>query len=414
MQVCITLEHRFMQTPDGRVWTVTQCPYSFFKPYLEVFSSVRVIARAFPVERAEADYLEVEGPGVEFYAMPAYRGPYEFAMKFFEARRCAAAAVPVDSAVLLRVPGQVANSIERSLTSRKQAYSVEVVADPYDVFSPQANSHPFAPIARRTFTRAMQRQCRRAEAVCYVTQDYLQQRYPPAVNSHSPNAQYAIGLSDICLDADCFVQTPHTAPKVAGELHAIYIGTLESLYKGPDLLIRAISLCKISGQQVTARLIGIGSKTDSLKQLCRDLNVADRVRFVGAVQAGAAIRQELTDSDVFVLPSRAEGVPRAMLEAMAQGLPCLGSNAGGIPELLSPEDLIAVDDASALASNLVELATSRERFLRSSTRALEKAQAYAASKLLPKRREFYRNVLVRAEQHRKPAVSTTAAQQQAY
>lgn len=414
MQLCLTLEHRFLQTPDGKIWTVTQCSYQFFKPYLEVFSSVRVIARAFPVAKSEPDFLDVEGPGVEFYAMPAYRGPYEFATHFLAARRRANAAVPHDSAVILRVPGQVANSMEYALFHRKHAYSLEVVADPYDVFSPKSNSHLLAPLARRIFTRALQRQCRHADAVCYVTRDYLQQRYPPAETAKAPKrAQYIVGLSDISLEPDCFAAAPRSRPHHPGSLRAVFVGTLESLYKGPDLLVRAISHCKLSGEYVSARIIGIGRMTNHLQELCRELNVEDRVTFVGAVQVGSAIRQELADADIFVLPSRAEGVPRAMLEAMAQALPCLGSDAGGIPELLSPEDLTPVNDAAALALNIQSLAKSPERFARSSVRALTKAHAYAASRLLPKRSEFYSIVQELAEGHLHVGVQSIPTRQPA-
>ena len=78
MKLCLTLEHRFFQTPDKGVWTITQCPYEFFREYLEVFDSVRVIARVFPVSQAEPNFLPVEGPGVEFYAMPSYKAPLGF------------------------------------------------------------------------------------------------------------------------------------------------------------------------------------------------------------------------------------------------------------------------------------------------------------------------------------------------
>ncbi len=76
MRACITLEHRFLGTPDGRTWTITQFPYEFFKNYLEVFERVRIVARVFPVERVETQYRAVDGPGVEVFAMPPYKGPF--------------------------------------------------------------------------------------------------------------------------------------------------------------------------------------------------------------------------------------------------------------------------------------------------------------------------------------------------
>jgi hypothetical protein len=139
MQLCLTLEHRFLQTPDKKIWTITQCPYSFYREYLQVFDQVRVISRVFPVSQAEPNFLPVEGPGVEFYAMPGYKGPYGFLAQFASVRTKAKHAVPSGSAVILRVHSQVANSVEGWLTRRDIPYSLEVTADPYDVLSPAAN-----------------------------------------------------------------------------------------------------------------------------------------------------------------------------------------------------------------------------------------------------------------------------------
>src|SRR5882672_3571953 len=126
MKLCITLEHRFLQTPDGRVWTITQAPYVFFKNYLEVFDSVRVIARAFQTPKVEPNFLPVDGPGVEFYPMPGYKGPYEFLAKQAQVRSRAKNAVPPGSAVILRVHSQVANSVEDWLRRRSMPFALEV------------------------------------------------------------------------------------------------------------------------------------------------------------------------------------------------------------------------------------------------------------------------------------------------
>ena len=178
MQLCLTLDHRFLQTPDGRVWTVTQCPYDFYSEYLEIFDSVRVVARTFPVAKPQPDYLAVEGPEVEFCPVTSYRGPIEFIARNSAIRRSVRDAVPNRAAVIFRVPSQVANSVEAILRARRHPYAIDVVADPYDVLSPAANSHPAARVARVYFTRKMKRQVKQAIAVRYVTQTYLQRRYP--------------------------------------------------------------------------------------------------------------------------------------------------------------------------------------------------------------------------------------------
>jgi glycosyltransferase involved in cell wall biosynthesis len=92
------------------------------------------------------------------------------------------------------------------------------------------------------------------------------------------------------------------------------------------------------------------------------------------------------------MPSRAEGLPGAMLEAMARGCPCLGSRVGGIPELLAEEDLLPIGDAQALAGKMNQVARDGERLQRMSARNLERAREFRPEALEKARREFYRSV----------------------
>jgi glycosyltransferase involved in cell wall biosynthesis len=400
MQLCLTLEHRFFQTPDGKTWTITQCPYDFYREYLEVFDSVRVISRAFSVPRAEENFLPVEGPGVEFYAMPGYKGPIGFLRKRSEVSRRAAEAVPPQSAALFRLPSQIGNSVEAWLHRRGLPYAVEVVADPWDVFSPAANQHPVAPVARHYYTRKLKQQCRRAVAVSYVTQSYLQKRYPP--RSLDPaherdfaareNTQFSMAVSDVNLSQEAFVSNPRLGLHDPSCMKIVYVGTLESLYKGPDVLLDAISISKKQGVAVKLRLLGIGSQIPSLRDRCVRLGIAEDVCFAGSVTTGEPVRRELDQADLFILPSRAEGVPRAMLEAMARALPCIGSVVGGIPELLHQEDLVPIGDSTALANTITQVARDPARYARMSARNLERAASYATARLAKHRLKFYRAV----------------------
>jgi glycosyltransferase involved in cell wall biosynthesis len=402
MQLCLTLEHRFFQTPDQKIWTITQCPYDFYREYLEVFDSVRVISRAFPVPEVQSNYLPVEGPGVSFYAMPGYKGPFGFLQQFSNVRQKAKDAVPEKSAVILRLPSQVGNSVEGWLSRRDAPYGLEVVADPYDVLSPAANRHVVAPIARQYFTRKLQKQCKRAIAISYVTQGYLQKRYPPLADQSDGLTtsedgsnrvkQYAVAVSDANLAPESFVSEPRGALRDPASLCIVFVGTLESLYKGPDLLIDAVALCAARGLPVRVRFLGIGQQTAALRKRCSRLGIETKVEFVGSVRAGEGVRHELDQADLFVLPSRAEGVPRAMLEAMARGLPCIGSAIGGIPELLHSEDLAPPDDVPRLAEVISQVFSDRERLRRMSARNLAKAHSYSAALLAGKRQLFFKAV----------------------
>lgn len=425
MRVCITLEHRFLGTPDGRTWTITQFPYEFFKNYLDVFDRVRVIGRVFPVSRVEARFKPVDGPGLEVYAMPPYKGPFEFARHYVQVRqRAESAALPGD-AVILRVHSQIANSVEAWLTTRKQPFALEVVADPIDVLSPRANRHPVAPLARLYFAKRLKSQCQRAIAVSYVTSEALQRRYPPDQKHYSTNyssvslrpdffaelkvgQQFATSFSDVELPTESFNSSGRVATPGRRLLRAIFVGTLESLYKGPDTLIDAVERCKKNGLELEVVIVGSGKYQRILQRKCERMGIQRQVRFTGALSAGDEVRKELDSADLFILPSRAEGLPRAMLEAMARGIPCVGSTVGGIPELLDREDMVPPNNSKALALKLMSIVSDRCRLPEMSARCLRVASTYSAAILSEKRREFYTSVKALTNLHYgKPGAQAT-------
>ncbi|MET1074472.1 MAG: glycosyltransferase family 4 protein, partial [Umezawaea sp.] len=89
----------------------------------------------------------------------------------------------------------------------------------------------------------------------------------------------------------------------------------------------------------------------------------------------------LDEADLFAMPSRAEGLPRALVEAMARGLPAVGTRIGGIPELLEPGCLVGSDDDEALARVMGALLTDSEEWERQSRRNLALAATFEASTL---------------------------------
>jgi glycosyltransferase involved in cell wall biosynthesis len=144
--------------------------------------------------------------------------------------------------------------------------------------------------------------------------------------------------------------------------------------------------------------VGDGKHRPELERRAAALGVSERVEFRGQLASGELVRQELDRADLFVLPSRQEGLPRAMIEAMARGLPCIGSTVGGIPELLPESDLVPPDDARRLAHTIRSVVTDPARLARMSERNLEKAREYAPERLARRRGHFYEHVRIRTQE----------------
>jgi glycosyltransferase involved in cell wall biosynthesis len=92
----------------------------------------------------------------------------------------------------------------------------------------------------------------------------------------------------------------------------------------------------------------------ALRERAGALGLASAVEFLGQLDRDG-VRRALDAADLFVLPSLTEGLPRALLEAMAKGLPAVASAVGGIPELLPSEFLVPAGQPDQLAQSIRRL-----------------------------------------------------------
>ncbi|MEU8022938.1 glycosyltransferase family 4 protein [Micromonospora haikouensis] len=383
----VTSEARFQRTPDGAIWTPDGPDYCFWSRYLSVFEQVRVVARTMDTARVKETARRVDGVGVEVWPVPHYVGPWQFLAVRRAVAEIVRGAADDDDGVILRVPSAIGSMLATRRDRRGLPYALEVVADPYDIFSPGALKHPLRPLLRRRFTRRLRRECATAVAVSYVTQAHLQARYPasPAVPT--------VAASSIDLQATAFVPQPRAVTGPAnGEWNLITVATMDQLYKGIDTLVKAMTRLATMGCPVRLTHIGAGRFQSHLDELARRSGVANRVTFHGWCPPGRLLHQQLDAGDLFIMPSRTEGLPRALVEAMARALPALGTRVGGIPELLAPEDLVQPGDPLALAVAIADMLADPARMTAASARNLARARGFSTTELTPRRTAFYREV----------------------
>ncbi len=142
---------------------------------------------------------------------------------------------------------------------------------------------------------------------------------------------------------------------------------------GVDVLVRAVADVKEALPQLKVLLVGDGEQKPELVALSNKLGVRDRVIFCGS-QPRLAMPPHLRLADLAALPSRAEAVSLAGLEAMACGLPVVGSRVGGIPEFVfdgANGKLFPVENHRRLGEILVEMFSKRASILEMGLRARE-------------------------------------------
>ncbi len=149
--------------------------------------------------------------------------------------------------------------------------------------------------------------------------------------------------------------------------------------KGTALILESLSLLKRDFPEIAFDVVGDGTDLSWFKQRASELQVQDRVRFHGNVDHASVMRL-LKEADLFVFPSRSsEGFPKAVLEALACGLPVVTTPVSVLPQLIRRGcgRILEETTPEALAASVKECLEDPVRYQAMSRSALETAQAYS-------------------------------------
>lgn len=354
MRVLLTSEARFERTPDGEIWGPAAYGRALWARYLDVFSSVTIAARVANVTVASPGCVTASSADVQFCPLVPYSGLSGLLTNFPRVRASVVSAVQHTTAIIVRAPSPIAYLTSRAAARVGRPFAAEIVGDSDQVFSRGAFHHPLR-VPIRWIARSTQRQLsREAIAVLYVT-TVLQRRYP----SHGQS--YA--ASDAALDDLAFASEDRHEWRPPAEFVLVTVGGLDQPYKGTGVLLDAVHELRRRGAGVKLRIVGGGRLLAHYQRQCEALGLSPVVEFVGQ-QDRAGVRAALDSAHLFVLPSLTEGLPRALLEAMARGLPAVATNVGGVPELLPSECLVPPRDARALAVRIEQMMSDQSGRLR--------------------------------------------------
>lgn len=335
-----------MRGADGIVYSSN--PNDWYEnqaPWLRTFDRLVVIARVADVD--EVSGRPVEGPRVKVEGVPNYMGMGQLLLRHRSVWRAVLRACNDHRAYYAgRFPGILSGMVLRAAKRMKAPVLAHVVGDPQAVLSSGVLG-----LTGRILAFAgglgLKWQIRQVDAAIYVTQQKLQASYPVRVGTQ------VLGLTDVVLPPEAFSESPREFGADNRFWKIVAVGSQDQLYKGHDVLICALGDIRAAGMDATLDLVGAGKFHSQLRQLAESCGVAQHVTFHGHVPSPQQVRAILDHADLFVMPSRTEGVPRALIEAMARGLPCFGSDVGGIPELLPSECLFPTGSPTAVADCII-------------------------------------------------------------
>lgn len=284
--------------------------------------------------------------------------------------------------IIIRLPSTTGRIAVRCCRGKNKPFLVEMVGCPWDaLWNHSWKGKLLAP----SITLMTKHEVRNAPAVLYVTNEFLQRRYP--------TKGLQIGCSDVDFqDVDNSVLEKRLN-KIKFHSGKIVIGTTAAVnvkYKGQQYVIKALGELKKKGiNHFEYQLVGNGDQS-FLKQIAKDCGVDDQIKLLGGM-SHEDVFSWLDTIDLYIQPSKQEGLPRALIEAMSRGVPAIGSNTGGIPELLGDDCIFK--KGCGCEHRIAEILQSftKEKMLWQAGKNFETASHYRKEQLDAKRARFYKN-----------------------
>ncbi len=385
----LTTEQRFYKN-GNKVYVIGDEDYSFWKRYLNVFDTVFVIGRLVEVANVPPKSKVSSGDRVNFIGLQDYQGLggiiRDLTKVFFKIKSTINASN--HSTYLLRIPGLIGYLTWLILFSKRKNYAIELVADPYEESSSAGNivSKVLAPLIV-LITKFI---CKNASEVSYVTQEVLQKKYP----SRS-KVNYSYSSLDLKIDHkrfNAYSETLNEKPNYLNRPKLILIGRMNKPFKGVDTALQMMNHSKKSSVSPELHLIGGGALLEHYKKYAHKLDIIKDCVFHGEVTTKKDVIDLIFQSDIMILPSRREGLPRALIEGMSVGVPIIASNVAGIPELLPEELLIKPNDSKKLFDLVIKLSIDKDLRKKHSKINFKKSLFYDVTNLTKIRTSFYQAI----------------------
>jgi glycosyltransferase involved in cell wall biosynthesis len=351
--------------------------------YTNVFEEVIILSRQKILEDNYNNLTLASSPRVRFVEIPNFKKIKNLYL-INMAKKIIQNELKGANALIARLPSSIGNLAVKEAEKKGVPHLLEVVACPWNsLWNHGKVGKIIAPIAYAK----MKSYVKKAPYVLYVTNNFLQRRYP--TNGLSTNCSN-VNLKKIevksLTDRINKIENDNDDKKVIlGTTAAVNVKS-----KGQQYIIQALGELKESGiSNYEYQLVGSGD-SNYLKNIAERFNVKEQVKFIGSLKHNQVF-EWLQNIDIYVQPSRQEGLPRALVEAMSMAVPSFGADTAGIPELLDKEFIFS----NKSSSNIMEIANIISNLKNKNVLKEQSKRNYAVSKkfefelLEDRRKKFY-------------------------
>lgn len=374
-------DHKFVYLND-KYYSEGKFRTEVFSRYDAFNSNITIISRV--IENDQGSNLnKISNENISFKPVKGVGFSSVFTKYFFTNLILVLKEVKKTDALIVRLPSFLGVFVLLVNLFFRKKYFIEFVGDPKEALITSKNKvsllfKSFIYI----FSAFNKFFVKKADGVIYVTKYDLQQRYPTKkLQAYASNVE--VNIKPLSLSLNKYTLKDEKKIKIG------LIGSFNNEYKGIDTALKSIHLLKEHDCVVHLYILGSGKLKDHYLEMAKKLEIADQIHFDGSLSGGEAVLNWLKGLDLYIQPSRTEGLPRALIEAMSTGLPCIATNVGGIPELLHEDDLVDKDSPVTLAKRISEAVKSQELRYQMGQRNYSRSLDYDAKQLNKIRSEFW-------------------------
>lgn len=381
MKICFIHDHKFKFDLNNIYYTDGKFTNELFDRYIvDKDDQVNVISRKVPIKDFSIKLNKVDHPQVIFSCVRGVNPLQIFIFNCIYNFKIFYTVIKSDLNIM-RLPSFLGLFCCLLCLIFRKKYFVEVVGHTRDSLLDN-NSKLIRKLIANLYSFFAQMAIKNATGAIYVTKYALQKDYP------------CLGLTEFASNVILKIQDQQNPKKdyIISDIPKLgLIGSFNNGYKGIDFAIKLISVLKNTHNRIVhLHILGQGSLLNEYQKLVNNLKLEDQVFFDGLLPL-EEVPIWLDHLDLYIQPSLTEGLPRSLIEAMSRGLPCIASDVGGIPELLSTEYLFSEFDESVVAEMLENLLRHQKvREFSGQTNYINSLE-YSFENLEKRRRKFWSN-----------------------
>ncbi len=378
---------------DGPLYKDTEGNYydsilndQMFERYFKVTSKLEIIIRTRPIDaKSGAKRMgKLSNPNIAVVECPNLSSISGLIRGRAEVKQILEEHVRKADIAFIRLPSVIGTLAVDACRKQKKKYLIEVVGCPWDSYW---NYSFIGKLVAPFAMLSMKRRIASAPYVLYVTNQFLQERYPTKGKQiNCSNVELAPMNEEILKMREEHIEKHKAKDK-------FIIGTaagLDVLYKGQQYVIQALAVLKKAGiTNIEYQLIG-GGTGEYLVKVAEESGVKDQLNIIGQIPH-AQVFTWLDEVDAYIQPSRQEGLPRSVIEAMSRGVPCLGARTAGIPELIDSEFVFSngQSEVQEIANLIKQLMSDKILQQTQAIRNYEEAKQYQRDMLVERRTVFF-------------------------